>query len=255
MIDTHCHLYLEEYREDIDSVIGNAVQNGVSKFYLPAIDSHTHESMLELEQKYSGQCFAMMGLHPCYVKENYLNELSIVEDWLKKRKFAAIGEVGLDFFWDKTFSKEQYEALEKQIEWSIEYNLPLILHTRKATEETIQVLKKYKHSGIKGIFHCFGGSIEQANLIVDLGFYLGIGGVVTYKNSGLAEVVKDIALSHIVLETDAPYLSPVPYRGKRNESAYLVEVVKKIASLKNCQENEVVNITDMNAVKVFEEIN
>jgi TatD DNase family protein len=251
MIDTHCHLYLDEFKEDIDAVIGNAATIGVNRFYLPAIDSSTHHSMLELENKYPNQCFAMIGLHPCYVKENYQDVLSIVENWLKKRKFAAIGEVGLDFHWDKTFSKEQYEAFEKQIEWAIQYQLPLILHTRKATEESIQVLKQYNNAGVRGIFHCFGGSLEQARQIIDLGFYLGIGGVVTYKNAGLAEVVKEISLSHLVLETDAPYLSPVPHRGKRNESSYLSEIVKKIASIKNCSENEVKAITDENALKVF----
>lgn len=251
MIDTHCHLYLEEFGEDIDEVIGNAAKLGVEKFYLPAIDSSTHDSMLELEQKFPGQCFAMIGLHPCYVKENYQDELSIVEQWLKKRKFAAIGEVGLDFYWDKTFSDQQYDTLEKQIEWSIKYKLPLVLHTRKATEETIQVLKKYKDAGITGIFHCFGGSLEQAKKIIDFGFYLGIGGVVTYKNAGLAEVVKEISLSHLVLETDAPYLSPVPYRGKRNESAYMVEVARKIADIKGCDLNEVNDITTKNAAKIF----
>ncbi|MBU3714601.1 MAG: TatD family deoxyribonuclease, partial [Ferruginibacter sp.] len=243
MTDTHCHLYLDDFKSDIEQVISRARSAGVEKMYLPAIDSSTHDAMIALEENYSGICHAMMGLHPCYVKENYLQELDIVEGWLRKRKFVAIGEVGLDFYWDKTYVKEQYFALEKQIEWAIEYRLPLILHTRKATEETIQVIKRYYGKGLTGIFHCFGGSLEQAQQIIELGFYLGIGGVVTYKNAGLAEVVKDIDLSKIVLETDAPYLSPVPYRGKRNESAYIEEVAVKIASIKQMDVDEVIGIT------------
>jgi len=251
IIDTHCHLYLTVFETDIETVIENAKKNDVAKFFLPAIDSSTHNQMFALEEKYAGSCFSMIGLHPCSVKENYKNELLEIESWLSKRKFYAIGECGLDFHWDKTFVKEQYAALEQQIEWSIQYNLPIILHTRNATQETIDVLKNHTTKGLKGIFHCFGGSIEEANQIIDMGFYLGIGGVVTYKNSGLDNVLKDIDLKYIVLETDAPYLTPVPFRGTRNESAYLKNIAEKIATIKNCSYEEVAKITTENAMKIF----
>ncbi len=251
IIDTHCHLYLPAFETDIETVIENAKKNDVAKFFLPAIDSSTHNQMIALEEKYAGSCFSMIGLHPCSVKENYKNELLEIESWLDKRKFYAIGECGLDFHWDKTFVKEQYAALEQQIEWSIQYNLPIILHTRNATQETIDVFKNHTTKGLKGIFHCFGGSIEEANQIIDMGFYLGIGGVVTYKNSGLDNVLKDIDLKYIVLETDAPYLTPLPFRGTRNESAYLKNIAEKIATIKNCSYEEVAKITTENAMKIF----
>ncbi len=255
LIDTHCHLYLEEFKKDIDEVILNAQKNEVQQFFLPAINSETTEALLKLEEKFPNHCFAMMGLHPCYVKENFQDELDFVASWLKKRKFAAIGECGLDFYWDKTFIKEQYIVLEKQIEWALEYNVPLILHTRSATQETIDVIKKYKTENLKGIFHCFGGSMEEANQIIELGFYLGIGGVITYKNAGLDIVMKELDLKHIVLETDAPYLSPVPFRGKRNESKYLLTIAEKIATIKNCSLEEIKSITTHNANKLFHSIN
>jgi TatD DNase family protein len=255
LIDTHCHLYLEEFKKDIDEVILNAQKNEVQQFFLPAINSETTEALLKLEEKFHNHCFAMMGLHPCYVKENFQDELDFVASWLKKRKFAAIGECGLDFYWDKTFIKEQYIVLEKQIEWALEYNVPLILHTRSATQETIDVIKKYKTENLKGIFHCFGGSMEEANQIIELGFYLGIGGVITYKNAGLDIVMKELDLKHIVLETDAPYLSPVPFRGKRNESKYLLTIAEKIAIIKNCSLEEIKSITTNNANKLFHSIN
>ena len=255
LIDTHCHLYLEEFKKDIDEVILNAQKNEVQQFFLPAINSETTEALLKLEEKFPNHCFAMMGLHPCYVKENFQDELDFVASWLKKRKFAAIGECGLDFYWDKTFIKEQYIVLEKQIEWALEYNVPLILHTRSATQETIDVIKKYKTENLKGIFHCFGGSMEEANQIIELGFYLGIGGVITYKNAGLDIVMKELDLKHIVLETDAPYLSPVPFRGKRNESKYLLTIAEKIAIIKNCSLEEIKSITTNNANKLFHSIN
>jgi TatD DNase family protein len=193
----------------------------------------------------------MMGLHPCSVKENYLAELSIVKDWLANRKFAAVGETGLDFYWDRTFTEQQYEAFRIQIELSLQYDLPVVIHTRDAMQETIDVVKEYTGRGIKGIFHCFGGSAANAVEIIDAGFYLGIGGVVTYKKSGLAEALKGIALDHMVLETDSPYLTPVPYRGKRNESSYLKFIAEKLAEIKNVPVEEVEAITTANAEKIF----
>lgn len=251
IIDTHCHLYLDEFKDDIGSVINRAEADTVKKFYLPAIDSSEIDNMLALESKFPGKCIAMMGLHPCYVKDNYQQELAIVENWLSKRKFAAIGEIGLDFYWDKTFVRQQFEAFRMQIELALQHNLPIVIHTREAMQESIDVVKEYKSKGIKGIFHCFGGSLQNAREIIDAGFYLGIGGVLTYKKSGLAEVLEKIDLEHLVLETDAPYLTPVPFRGKRNESSYLKYVVERLALVKDVSVEEIAKITTANAEKIF----
>jgi TatD DNase family protein len=251
IVDTHCHLYLDEFKDDIPEVIKRAEAEGVNKFYLPGIDSSEIENMLLLETKFPGKCIAMMGLHPCSVKENYLDELAVVKTWLAKRKFAAVGEIGLDFYWDKTFVTQQYEAFRLQIELSLQYNLPIVIHTRDAMQECIDVVKEYKSSSIKGIFHCFGGTVENANEIIEAGFYIGIGGVLTYKKSGVAEVIDKIDLKHMVLETDSPYLTPVPFRGKRNESSYLKFVVEKLAEIKNISIEEVAAVTSANAEKIF----
>jgi TatD DNase family protein len=251
LVDTHTHLYLKEFSADIYEVIERAEKEGVNKFYLPAIDSSENAAMFELEKKFPGKCLAMTGLHPCSVKENYKEELDNVEKLLTDRKFAAIGESGLDFYLDTTFTKEQYEALKMQATWALYYNLPLVVHTRNAMQETIDVIKPYSEKGLKGIFHCFGGTFQNAKDIIDMGFYLGIGGVITYKNSGLAEIIKDVDLNHIVLETDAPYLTPVPFRGKRNESSYLKYIVEKIAAIKNITAEEVADKTSKNAEKIF----
>lgn len=251
LTDTHCHLYSEEFKVDIEEVIKNATIEGVQQFYLPGIDSTAIESMLALEKKFPGKCIAMIGLHPCYVKDNYNEELEIVRDWLIQREFAAIGEIGLDFYWDKTFLIQQYQAFRTQIEWAIEYKRPIVIHTRNAMQETINLVKEYKSKGLGGIFHCFSGSYESAKEIIDAGFYLGIGGVVTYKNAGLAEVLTKIDLEHLVLETDAPYLTPVPFRGKRNESSYLKYIAAKIAAIKQVPVEEVASITTANAEKIF----
>lgn len=251
LIDTHTHLYLKEFSNDIDEVIDRAEKQGVHKFFLPAIDSSEITALFNLEKKFPGKCIAMAGLHPCSVKENYKEELAVVEKLLTQRKFAAIGETGLDFYWDKTFIKEQYESLTIQAEWALQYNVPLVLHTRNAMQETIDVIKSYSEKGLRGIFHCFSGTLQNAKGIIDMGFYLGIGGVITYKNSGLAEIIKDTDLKYIVLETDAPYLTPVPYRGKRNESSYLKYIVEKIAAIKNISVEEVAHQTSKNAEDIF----
>ncbi len=251
MIDTHAHLYVQEFEADLDAVMQRAWGEGVQKMYLPAIDSQTHAAMMALEDRYKGRCFAMIGIHPCSVKADYKNELAIVEQLLKQRTFAAIGETGLDFYWDASFVEEQYMALEKQIEWALQYDLPLVLHTRNAIPETIKVIQKYAHTSLKGIFHCFGGTLEEARQIIDCNFLLGIGGVVTYKKAGLDAVLPEIGLEHIVLETDAPYLSPVPYRGKRNECSYLPEIANKIAEIKGLELAMVVKQTTLNAEKIF----
>lgn len=251
LTDTHCHLYSDELITDIDAIIKRATNEQVTKFYLPAIDSTTHEAMLLLQEKFPGKCIAMMGLHPCSVKENYLTELQLVEEWLAKKKFAAVGEIGLDFYWDKTFIVQQYDAFKKQIELALYYKLPIVIHTRNAMAETIAVVKEYAGKGLNGIFHCFGGTYQDAVDIIDMGFYLGIGGVVTYKNSGLAQVIQKIDMQYLVLETDAPYLTPVPFRGKRNESSYLKYVADAIAVIKNVTKEELAAVTTANAEKIF----
>ena len=252
-IDTHTHLYLKEFSSDIDEVIQRAEAEGVERFYLPAIDSSETSAILELEKKFSGKCIAMAGLHPCSVKENYKEELGSVTAMLEQRKFAAIGETGLDFYWDTSFMKEQYESLHIQAEWALQYKLPLVLHTRNAMQETIDVVKTYNSKGLQGIFHCFSGTLQNANDIIGLGFFLGIGGVITYKNSGLAEVAREVDLEYIVLETDAPYLTPAPFRGKRNESSYIKYIAQKIAEIKNISIEEVAYQTSKNAEKIFSE--
>ncbi len=251
LVDTHCHLYSEEFELDQEAVLQRAFSEGINKFYLPAIDSSAIPAMLALEKKFPGKCMAMMGLHPCYVKENFQQELIVVKDWLSNRNFSAVGEIGLDYYWDKTFAAEQVIAFRNQIEWSIEYKLPIVIHTRNATQETIEIVKEYVPEGVRGIFHCFSGSFENAIEIIDAGFYLGIGGVLTYKNAGLVNVLSKIDLQHLVLETDAPYLSPVPFRGKRNESSYLKYVVEKLAEIKNCSVETVAKVTTENAEKIF----
>ena len=251
IIDTHCHLYLDEFKNDIADVIKRAEAEGINKFYLPAIDSSEIENIFLLEEKFPGKCFAMMGLHPCSVKENYMQELAIVKDWLNKKRFTAVGEIGLDFFLDKTFVAQQYAAFRTQIELSLQYDLPIVIHSRNAMQETIEIVKEFTSKGVRGIFHCFGGTVENAREIIDTGFYLGIGGVLTYKKSGLAEVLDEIDLKYIVLETDSPYLTPVPFRGKRNESSYLKYIIEKLALIKNVSVEEVAEITTANAEKIF----
>jgi TatD DNase family protein len=251
LIDTHTHLYVEEFKSDINSVVERAENEGVEKFYLPAIDSSENESLLKLEKKFSGKMYAMAGLHPCSVKENFKIEIEKIQEQLSQREFAAIGETGLDFYWDTTFKKQQYENLHLHAQWAIEYKRPLVLHTRNAMQETIDVIKQYREKNLFGIFHCFSGSLQNAKDILDLGFLLGIGGVLTFKNSGLAEVIKEIDLKYLVLETDSPYLAPVPYRGKRNESSYLKYIVQKLAEIKNVSIEEVASKTTNNAENVF----
>jgi TatD DNase family protein len=251
-IDTHTHLYSEEFNEDRTAIINKAISNSVTKLYLPNIDSNSIDGMLQLEKEFPDNCFAMMGLHPCSVKENYLEELIIVKKWLDKRKFIAIGEIGIDLYWDKTFITEQEIAFKKQIDWALEYNYSIVIHCRNAFDEIFTILQSYSKLP-KGIFHCFSGDVEQAQKILALkNFKLGIGGVVTFKNSGLDKVVETISIEDIVLETDSPYLAPMPYRGKRNESSYIPLIAKKVAELKNISIEEVENITTKNANFIFE---
>lgn len=250
-IDTHTHLYDEQLMAEEDAMIQRAIQAGVTKMFMPNCDSCTIESMMHLANKWKHNCYPMMGLHPCYVKENYQQELATVKEWLAKDKFYAVGEIGLDFYWDVSFKEQQYEAFEQQIDLALQYNLPIVIHSRESTQECIDVVKKKQNGRLKGIFHCFGGTLQQAEEITELGLYLGIGGVVTFKNSTLPEVIKTISLNHIVLETDAPYLAPVPYRGKRNESSYIPLIAAKIAELKGIDIAEVATTTTRNAEIIF----
>jgi TatD DNase family protein len=251
IIDTHTHLYDEKFDEDRFVSIQNAIDAGVHKMYMPNCDSSTIAGMLQVEQDFPAHCFSMMGLHPCYVKENVDAELAIMREWLEKRKFAAVGEIGLDYYWDKTFIEAQKKAFRLQMEWAIEFDLPIVIHNREATKDSIDLVREYVPKGIRGVFHCFSGSYETALQIIDLGFYIGVGGVLTYKNAGLQEVVQKIDLQHIVLETDAPYLTPTPFRGKRNESAYIQYVAQKLADLKSISVEEVEKITSLNAIQLF----
>ena len=248
LIDTHAHIYLEDFDADRESIILKAKESGVEAIIMPAIDASTHQQMLSVEATFS-QCTAMMGLHPCSVKESFEAELNVVHQYLQQRSFIAIGEIGLDFYWDTTFTQQQYQAFETQVQWALQYNLPIVIHSRNAMDECIAVVKKY--SGLKGIFHCFSGTEEQAQQIIELGFLLGIGGVVTYKNAGLDKVIAAIGVDRLVLETDAPYLAPVPFRGKRNESSYLQPIAEKIAQVTGRTIEEIANITTENANNLF----
>lgn len=252
LIDSHCHLYVPAFSEDIAGVIDRARAAGVSRFYLPAIDKESEEALLDLENRYPENCFAMQGLHPCSVKSNVVNALKHVEQSLADRRFVAVGETGLDFYWDRRFDNEQYQAFHMQIEWALHYALPVIIHSRESLEQTIGVVGEHQKGSLKGIFHCFNEDENAARQITDLGFYMGIGGTVTYKNSKLPDVIRNIGLERIVLETDAPYLPPVPFRGKRNESCYLVYIAGKLAEITGRTIEEVAAITSANALKIFE---
>lgn len=251
MIDTHAHLFSEEFNEDRAEMMERVLKSGVERVYLPNIDSSTIDAMLEMEQQFPERAFPMMGLHPGSVKEDFEEELAVVKKWLGKRIFAAVGEIGLDFYWDTTFKEEQIEAFGRQIDWALEYDLPIVIHARNSIRTCIDIVKSKQNGLLKGIFHCFSGTAKEAKEIIDLGFLMGIGGILTFKNSNLKEVIKDIALSHLVLETDAPYLSPTPYRGKRNESSYLPLIAEKIAEVQQISLEKVNEITTENALSLY----
>lgn len=254
LIDTHCHLYAEEFDADIDEVIERCRENEVKKIFLPAIDSDTHERQHRLCQRSTADCelFHMMGLHPCSVKENVEEELALVKNYLDSgTKYYAIGEIGLDYYWDVTFKEKQIAAFEKQIEWAIEKNLPVAIHSRQSTLDCIKSIRKFEGKA-KGVFHCFSGTESEAREIMELGFYLGIGGVVTYKKTDLREIIAHVGLSRVVLETDSPYLPPVPYRGKRNEPSYTKLIADELARTLNLSIEEVAALTSKNALKLFQ---
>lgn len=252
-VDTHTHLYLEEFDSDRDNVVRNAIHNGVKYFFLPNIDSGSIHGMMALSDSFPDHCFPMMGLHPTSVKANYKEELAIAEKHLSSsgKRFYAIGEIGVDLYWEKAFLKEQYAAFSIQLDWAVKYDLPIVIHTRNSFEEAVDIIEKKNDPAIRGIFHCFGGTVMQAEKAIELGFLLGIGGIITYRNSGLQKVVEVIGLEHLVVETDAPFLPPVPYRGKRNESAYIPVIAQKIAEIKKMELSEVAEITTNNALKLF----
>ncbi|MEO7922786.1 MAG: TatD family hydrolase [Chitinophagaceae bacterium] len=251
LIDTHSHIYLPEFAADRPAMLERAHKEGIARVLMPAIDSSTHSMMLALEAEDPSLCHSMMGLHPCSVKENYADELKIAGKYLQERSFSAIGETGLDFYWDKTFTEQQYEAFNVQIGWAMDHDIPVVIHSREAIDECIEVISKRQNGTLKGVFHCFSGNESQAQKIIDLGFYLGIGGVVTFKNSGLDKVMKKTGLAMVLLETDAPYLAPVPFRGKRNEPAYLSYVAEKLAMINETSKEEIARITTLNAEKLF----
>jgi TatD DNase family protein len=248
LIDTHAHIYLPEFDNDRFNIIENARMESVDLIIMPAIDSKTHKAMIDVEQQYSN-CKSMIGLHPSSVQDENEEELNIIEQWLSKRKFIAIGEIGLDLYWDKTFIDQQYYAFHYQISLALIHNLPIVIHSRNAIDECIEIVRQYP--GLRGVFHCFSGNLNQAEKIIQTGFLLGIGGVVTYKNAGLDHVISQLDLNALVLETDAPYLSPVPFRGKRNECSYLTYIAQKIAGITNKQVDEIALVTTQNAVKLF----
>ncbi len=253
LIDTHTHLYSQKFNDDREERIQVAIDGGVKKFFMPNIDSTSVKGMKDLIQKYPNNCFAMMGLHPCSVGTNVEEELELVERELNKGKYIAVGEIGMDLYWDKSFQKEQEMAFRKQIQWAKRLKLPIDIHCRDAFEEILAIMDDENDENMRGVFHCFTGTLEQARHILNYGgFKLGIGGVVTFKNSGLDQVVKELSLNDIVLETDAPYLAPTPFRGKRNESAYLLHVADKISDIFEVPVAKVAEVTTKNALEIFQ---
>ncbi len=251
LIDTHTHLYTEEFDTDRNAVMQRALDNGIEKFLLPNIDLNSIEPMQQLCNQYPNNCFPMMGLHPTSIDANYKSTLASIKKHLHSNKYIAIGEIGIDLYWDKTYADEQKTALLEQFQWAIDYNLPVVIHSRDSFNEIIEVIKEFNNPKLHGVFHCFTGTEKIANQIINLGFLLGIGGVLTFKNSGLANQIKNIDIKNIILETDSPYLTPTPYRGKRNESSYVKLVAEKLAQVKNINLNEVANITTENAKQLF----
>jgi len=248
--DSHAHIYLEDFDEDLEAVIKDASDVGVTEIYMPNIDSSTIDRMHKVEERFSN-CKSMMGLHPCYVKENYKEELHIIERNLRERKYSAIGEIGIDLYWDKTFADAQYESFKYQIELSKDHNLGFAIHSRDALDDTIDIVSKMQDGKLKGIFHCFNGTVEQGKKIIDLGFYLGIGGVVTYKNAGVDKVVAQLPISNMVLETDSPYLSPGPKRVKRNVPSRIPLVIDKMEAIMEIDRGVIAKVTSDNCDKVF----
>ena len=253
--DTHTHLYLPEFDNDRNAMIHRAFEAGVTEIYLPNVDSETISPLHALVDAYPQNCFPMMGLHPCSVKlESMENELALVKHWLDARDYVAVGEIGLDLYWDKSTLDIQIEALKRQCEWAIEKELPVVLHCRESTAESIEIIRPFAERGLKGVFHCFSGTLEEAKMAIEMDFFLGIGGVLTFKKSGLADIVSQLPLEYVVLETDAPYLAPVPFRGKRNESAYIRNILEALSDIRRIGKNELAEITTANARRLFKRL-
>lgn len=251
-IDTHTHIYLDHFKTDLAEVMQRAETAAVEKLYMPGIDSTTHKAMLDLEAQYPERCVSMMGLHPCSVKADFEKELQIVESWWQQRDFAAMGEIGIDLHWDTTFKEQQIEAFKIQVEWAKERNRPIVIHARKSLDLLIDLVQELYDEKLTAIFHCFSGSEAQAKALLELErVYLGIGGVVTFKNGGLDKIMDSIPLDRLVLETDAPYLTPKPYRGKRNEPAYIPLIARRLSELYGCTIDEIASATTSNAQKIF----
>jgi TatD DNase family protein len=251
LIDTHTHLYLEQFKDDIDDVISRAKAIGVQRFYLPSINSKYNQSMHDLEKKFPNDVFCMIGLHPCYVDDNFDLEIDFIKKQIEKHDYKAIGEIGIDLFHEKKYFQQQVIAFEEQIKLAIDYDLPIVIHSRDSFDEIFKVLEKFKCEKLRGIFHCFTGNINQAQRIIDLNFHLGIGGVLTFKNGKISEFLNEIPINKIVLETDSPYLAPSPHRGSRNESSYLKIIADKLAKVYNLEIDEICKITQQNSIEVF----
>lgn len=251
LTDTHTHLYYETDIEKLDGLMQRCLDNQVSRLFLPNVDSESIPMVFRLAERYPEHCFPMLGLHPCDVKDNFKEELNVISQEIERRKIYAIGEIGVDLYWDKSTLAIQQDAFRIQIGWAKQLNLPIVIHCREAFDQIFEILEELKDSKLRGIFHCFTGNQEQAKKVIDLGFFLGIGGVLTYKNSGLDKVVQEIDLKHIVLETDSPYLTPVPYRGKPNESSYLIHIAQKLADLKQVSLEKIAEVSTENSMRVF----
>lgn len=251
LTDTHTHLYYETDEEKQDLLFQRCLQSGVTRLFLPNVDLSSIDKIDAMTRKYPGHCFAMSGLHPCEVKGDYEQVLEVIRSTIPSRKICAIGEIGIDLHWDRTTLPMQQIAFRQQIRWAKELALPIVIHCREAFDEVFEILEEEKGSDLRGILHCFTGNLQQAEKTIELGFYLGIGGVVTYKKAGLDEVLSHIALENLVLETDSPYLAPVPYRGKQNESSYLVHIARKVADIYQISLEEVAEVTTANSIKIF----
>jgi len=250
-IDTHAHIYLPEFDNDREEMIGRALESGVNKILLPNIDVGSAGQLLSLSSGYPGICYPMMGLHPTSVKDDYLEQLAQVEEWLRQDGFVAVGEIGIDLYWDKTYINEQVEAFRRQVSLALELELPVVIHSRESFDEIFEVMGEFEDKGLKGVFHSFTGDLSQAEKALGMGFYLGIGGIVTFKNSGLDRVIASIGIDRLLLETDSPYLAPSPHRGKRNESSFIINSARRISDLTGKTLEEVASVTTSNAKELF----